>query len=54
VDASSNIAITPEPYEIILELQVAGPGATWWHSVTTDATRSASMDIAEVRAYSDS
>ena len=54
VNASSNITITPEPYEIILELQVAGPGAMWWHSGTTDATRSASMDIAEVRAYSDS
>jgi beta-glucanase (GH16 family) len=54
VDASSDITITPEPYEIILELQVAGPGATWWHSGTTGATRSASMDIAEVRAYSDS
>jgi hypothetical protein len=31
---------------------VAGPSATWWHSGTTGATRSASMDIAEVRAYS--
>ena len=54
VDASSDITITPEPYEIILELQVAAPGATSWHSGTTGATRSASMDIAEVRAYSDS
>ena len=54
VDASSAITITPEPYEIILELQVAAPGATWWHSGTTGATGSASMEIAEVRAYSDS
>jgi glycosyl hydrolase family 16 len=54
VEASSGVTITPEPYEIILELQVAGPGATWWHSGTTVATGSSSMDIAEVRAYSDS
>ena len=54
VDSSTDVTITPEPYEIILELQVAAPGTTWWHSGTTGATRSASMDIAEVRAYSDS
>ena len=52
LDASSGVTITPEPYEIILELQVAGPGATLWHSGTTSGTRTASMDIAEVRAYS--
>jgi hypothetical protein len=54
VGASSRITITGEPYEIILELQVARPGTAWWHSGTTDATNTANMDVAEVRAYSDS
>ena len=52
VDASSGITITAEPYEIILELQVAWVTATGWHTLTTGSTPSASMDIAEVQAYS--
>jgi len=52
VSASSAITITAEPYEIILELQVASQHAARWHTVTTGATPSASMDVAEIRAYS--
>ena len=52
VKASSGITLAPEPYEIVLSLQVAGPTATGWHSLTTGATPSATMDVAEVQAYS--
>ena len=52
VDASSAVTITAEPYEIILELQVAGSAATPWHTLTTGSTPSSSMDVAEVQAYS--
>ena len=52
VSASSGITIRAEPYEIILELQVASQKASGFHTVTTDTTPSASMDVAEVRAYS--
>ena len=50
--ASSGITITGEPYEIILELQVAAQEASGRHTVTTSATPSASMQVAEVQAYS--
>ena len=52
VQASSGITITGEPYEIMLELQVATQQTSVWHTVTTGATPSASMDVAEVQAYS--
>ena len=52
VSASSGITIRAEPYEIILELQVASQQTARWHTVATGATPSASMDVAEVRAYS--
>ena len=52
VQASSGITITGEPYEIILELQVAAPQTSGFHTVTTSGTPSASMDVAEVQAYS--
>jgi len=52
VDASSGITITAEPYEIILSLQVATQQASGWHTVPTTATPSATMDVAEVQAYS--
>jgi hypothetical protein len=31
---------------------VATQQTQWWHSVTTGATPSASMDVAQVQAYS--
>jgi hypothetical protein len=52
VNASSGITMTGEPYEIMLELQVASQQSSGWHTVPTGSTPSASMDVAEVRAYS--
>ena len=52
VSASSGTTIKAEPYEIILELQVASQEASGFHTVTTATTPPASMDVAEVRAYS--
>ena len=39
-------------YELLLQLQVAAQQTSPWHTVPTDTTQSASMDIAEVQAYS--
>ncbi len=39
-------------YELLLELQVASQQTSNWHTVPTDTTESASMAIAEVKAYS--
>ena len=52
VHASSGVTITAEPYEIILSLQVATQQTSAWHTVTTGATPPATMDVAEVQAYS--
>ncbi len=52
VTASSGITITGKPYEIMLELQVATQQIAGSHTEPTGTTRSASMDIAEVQAYS--
>jgi hypothetical protein len=46
------VTIPGEPYEIMLELQVAAQQASGWHTVTTGTTPSATMDVAEVQAYS--
>jgi beta-glucanase (GH16 family) len=51
VTASSGVTITPEPYQIILELQVA-TDQTPSHTTPTAATPSATMHVAEVQAYS--
>ena len=52
VQAAAGITITGEPYEIMLELQVATQQTSGWHTVTTAATSSATMDVVEVQAYS--
>jgi Glycosyl hydrolases family 16 len=52
VKASSAVTIPAEPYEIILSLQVATQQTSSWHTVATGATPSATMDVAEVQAYS--
>ncbi len=49
--ASSGTTITGEPYEIILQLEVASQPASG-HTMTSGATPSASMEVAEVQAYS--
>jgi hypothetical protein len=51
VSASDGVTITPEPYEIIIELQVATQELSD-HTVPTQTTPSASMEVAEVQAYS--
>jgi hypothetical protein len=52
VSAANGITITGEPYEIILELQVAMQDTSGWHTVMTAATPPAAMSVAEVQAYS--
>ena len=52
VPTASGITITGEPYEIMLELQVATQQTSGWHTVTTAGTPSATMTVAEVQAYS--
>jgi len=51
VNASSGVTITGEPYEIMLELQVAAPQTSGWHTVTNANTPTSSMTVAEVQAY---
>ncbi len=50
--ASSRVSIAGEPYEILLELQVASGKTSGWHTVANTNTPPSSMDIAEVQAYS--
>jgi glycosyl hydrolase family 16 len=52
VNASSGVTIAGEPYEIILELQEATAQTSGWHTVTDATTPTASMQVAEVQAYS--
>ncbi len=52
VTASSGITITGKPYEIMIELQVAGQRTSRWHTVPTGSTGPANMHVAEVQAYS--
>jgi hypothetical protein len=52
VSAGKGVSIAGEPYEIMLELQVATEQTQGWHTVTTATTPSATMKVAEVRAYS--
>ena len=50
--ASNGITIAGEPYEIILELQVASASTSSWHTVTNSSTSTSSMEVSEVQAYS--
>ncbi len=47
----STATITPEPYDIMLELEVASQKAGF-HTPTTANTPTSSMEVAEVQAYS--
>ena len=51
VNASSGVTITGEPYEIMLELQVAAQQTSGWHTITNANTPTSSMNVAEVQAY---
>ncbi len=42
---------TGEPYEIMLELQVAAQQTSSWHTITNANTPMSSMNVAEVQAY---
>jgi Glycosyl hydrolases family 16 len=48
---ASGVTVNGEPYEIIIELQVAGAHTSGWHTVTNGGTPPSSMRIAEVQAY---
>ena len=52
LDASNGVTITAEPYEIILQLEVASEDASYWHTVTNANTPTSSMEVAEVQVYS--
>ncbi len=51
ITASSSLTITAEPYQIMLQLQVAGQLATGWHTVAGQLTPASSMRVIEVQAY---
>ena len=51
VRASSGLTIAGEPYEIMLELQVATAQTAGWHTVPNASTPPSSMDVSEVQAY---
>jgi hypothetical protein len=48
---ASGVTVNGQPYEIIIELQVAGAQTSGWHTVTNGGTPPSSMRIAEVQAY---
>jgi hypothetical protein len=48
---ASGVTVSGQPYEIIIELQVAGAQTSGWHTVTNGGTPPSSMRIAEVQAY---
>lgn len=49
--ASQGYTINAEPYDIMLQLQVAASGASGWHTTESGSTPTSSMNIAEVQAY---
>jgi hypothetical protein len=52
VNASSRVTIASEPYQMMLELQVAGTPTSGWHTVASSSTPTSSMKVAEVQVYS--
>ncbi len=52
VIASSNVTITAEPYEILLDLDVASNTTSGFRTITNANTPTSSMKVAEVQAYS--
>ena len=52
LSASSSLTIPSEPYEIILDLDVAGGTASGSHTIYDATTPTSSMVVAEVQAYS--
>ncbi len=52
VTASSSVTITSEPYEILIDLEVASNTASGFRTITNANTPTSSMKVAEVQAYS--
>ena len=50
--ASSSLSIPSQPYEIILNLQVASQQTSGWHTVPSATSPGGSLKVAEVQAYS--
>jgi len=46
--------IVAEPYEIVLNLQVATASDSSWHTLPTATSPGGSMEVAEIQAYSNS
>ena len=51
-NASVPGGIVAEPYEIVLDLQVANASDAAWHTLPTATSPGGSMEVAEVQAYS--
>jgi len=49
--ASNGITINAEPYEILMNLQVAANQTSGWHTITNANTPTSTMSVAEVQAY---
>ena len=52
VSASSTTSIPAQPYEIIMNLQVASANDSGWHTVPTATSPGGSLKVAELQAYS--
>ncbi len=52
VAASPSVTVTAQPYQIMVELEVASQKAAGWHTAAGAGTPSSSMQVAEVQAYS--
>ena len=50
--ASSGVTIASEPYQLMMELQVAGSPTSSWHTAANSNTPTSSMKIADVQVYS--
>ena len=49
--ASSGVTIASEPYQLMMNLQVAGSPTSSWHTVANSNTPTSSMKIAEIQVY---
>ena len=51
VNASDGVTIAAEPYELILELQVASANTSGWHATVNGTTPTSSEQISSVKVY---
>lgn len=52
VSAGAGVSIPAEPYEIMLNLQVAADSTSGWHTIPNANTPATNMQVSEVQAYS--